>query len=291
MNAGNRTANMMLMMVRAGASVPWITKFISQPIIKDYIQAQRKNESMVNKAASTDEVRTELSKRDLVASVLSKYGKKLERDKNGQISNPLIYMINEDTDAEIETLFKDKIVIGGENIEDYTDEVNELYDDALTAIGEVGRWEAIKQLKDNGLFTEDRLAQYILHSAKTKLDPSSVEDTFWSQNESEYNEIQAHILDLFLEYQRQSKDFQMLIRATSADTKGSQKGLADTDMFFNELDLVLFKNRYTNINRILSESIVSKVHEVLVKSAGAFRTMYRYENNKLMYHVYLNLDT
>lgn len=316
MNAGNRTANMMLMMVRAGASIPWITKFISQPIIKDYIQAQRKNESMINKAAGM-----EVSKARLVKQLLEDYDIELIPGPNGEMfETPLIYMFNEDADREIEKLYNLKKQ-EGDPAGIIQDMVKTVYDTAREGIEQTNRWERIKELRNNGMFTEEKLSQYILHSSLPEIarqslmesDPNHsylenddifmenlediltmdlgiTTDPFYFENPNVYSEVQASILDMFLEYQRQSKDFQMMIRATSADTKGAQKNLSDNQIFLDEIGFVQFKNRFTNVDKILSESVVSQVHQVVEESINAFKSLYYFEKNPKIRYVRTTLQ-
>ena len=260
MNAGNRTANMMLMMVRAGASIPWVTKFISQPIVKDYIQAQRKNESMFNKAAGT-----ELSKKALVENVMGTYGVKFA-DGKGPI---MIYDVNETADKGVEDLYKLYQEEGGEEKRSV---VNTYKSDAIESA--YGKWDRIMEYRYNGMFTEERLGEYILFDAA-----GNEYNSFLAQNPNIYDEAQAQILDMFLEYQRQSKDFQMMIRATSADTKGAQKNMDDNNTFLNEVEFVKFKNVYTNLDQIYDKSVVSQVHKVVEAGIKMFKPLYYYENN------------
>ena len=97
-----------------------------------------------------------------------------------------------------------------------------------------------------------------------------------------YNEIQHYVLDMFLEYQRQSKDFQMMIRATAADTKGAQKNMDDNKAWLKEVEEVKFKNRFTNLNKIYEESVVSEVHKAVVESVKIFKPLYYFESNPVV---------
>ena len=97
-----------------------------------------------------------------------------------------------------------------------------------------------------------------------------------------YNEIQHYVLDMFLEYQRQSKDFQMMIRATAADTKGAQKNMDDNKAWLKEVEEVKFKNRFTNLNKIYEESVVSEVHKAVVESVKMFKPLYYFESNPVV---------
>ena len=300
MNAGNQTANMILMLVRSGASMPWITKFVSQPIIKDYIQAQRVNESSFNKA-----VDGEISKEKLVESLVttegadytvknskywedkfgdSKYEKQEEDEKKGP--RDFIYKNNETIDAEIEKLFNAYHVSTDEERKKLLIVEKNKLDTRAYQLNEQ-RWRRIKELKDNGLFSEEKIGQYILsNTLKTKefdetSDVKSIE-SFDIIAPDVYNEVQHYMLDMFLEYQRQSKDFQMMIRATAADTRGAQKNMDDNKAWLKEVEEVKFKDRFTNLNKIYEESVISEVHKAVVESVKMFKPLYYFESDPVI---------
>jgi len=286
MNAGNKTANMILMLVRSGASVPWITKFVSQPIIKDYIQAQRVNESLFNKAVG---MRIPFKNVIVKQVIEKKYGlddvyfaKVLGKPENDDDPKKFIYEINDDADKIIkDDLFKDY-----HNSEDKAEkerliiEKDNVYDEAKGSNEQ--RWRRIKELKDNGLFSEEKLGQYILSNTLTELKEDTGLESISDITPNVYNEVQQYILDMYLEYQRQSKDFQMMIRATAADTKGAQKNMDDNKAWLKEVEEVKFKDRFTNLNKIYEESVISEVHKAVVESVKMFEPLYYFESNPVV---------
>lgn len=288
MNATNRTANMIFMMLRGGANISWITRFISQPIVKKYIQNQKKNESMFNKVNGFEN-----SKKDIVAETLKEFG---------VVVNPksFIYYINEENDTIVEKGFRldqalknhkgndvdpNQVITHGLEPADYELFINNSPEDFVsksysgTETLNSARWEKISEYVDNGMFTEERLNEYILTDTSKANGIYSKQLNFLNKNDEVYGQTQMYILDMFLEYQRQSKDFQAMIRATSADTKGNQKNMDDNKSFQNEVDLVKFKNRFENLDNIYKNSIVSEVHNVVKKSTMMFKDLYYFENN------------
>ena len=185
-NAIQSTLNTVLMMVRWGMKTDTIFFFMNQPIIRDYVEAQALNESVV-----TDKSNGKLSKNKLIYSVLDKWGR-----------NPKTTDMVSLVEFEKENGSK-------------AESLGRIYDDITD-----------KELKDG------------IKQGKNA------------------NPIgQQKMLDLFLEYQRQSKMFQKMISSTSPDTKGF-KGISVLDSQLKEEDEVRESEVFVNYDKIFDESFI-----------------------------------
>jgi hypothetical protein len=70
MNAGAENAPIFMYLIRTGASLKWITRFMNQPIIKDYLLGKERYSSSFNRMADNM-----LNEKAIIAAVKSKYGK------------------------------------------------------------------------------------------------------------------------------------------------------------------------------------------------------------------------
>jgi len=267
-NATNRTANMVFYLLRGGAEVQWVTRFISQPIIKTYLRYQKANESMFNKIFGG-----EVSKKHVVERAMSDF----EQFTQGVPIEykALISTINAKADTEIDELFRTFKLDDLPNAKAAVDAVDRNADKLIKS-----RWNVIKRFEENKMFSTERLGEYILFDAAKREGVVMKTLSFLNDNQNIYEGLQIDILDMFLEYQRQSKDFQMMIRTTSPDTKGSQKNNDDNKIFLEEAELVDFKGRFTNLDKIKNESIVSEPTKIIEKAVMMYKELYYFEQNE-----------
>jgi predicted NAD-dependent protein-ADP-ribosyltransferase YbiA (DUF1768 family) len=72
MNGGTNTSNVWSLLIRAGVPIDTATYFMNQPIVRNYLLAQAKNETMFRKATQ-DKVNKVLSKQALIDSIKIQY--------------------------------------------------------------------------------------------------------------------------------------------------------------------------------------------------------------------------
>jgi hypothetical protein len=275
MNAGTRTANVIMMMVRSGASLPWITKFMSQPGILNLIKAQRRNEAMFVKVQGLEKSTGELVK-DVVNSMKGITPKPAKKDPNAPAE--YIYEVFRDTDNENNELFE-LFLVEGDNDGALKQQVKTNNGKAMNAVEHL--WNRINELKENNFFTEEKLSEYIMvDAAKQNGLELDVTGKFWNNNQALYGEIQKHMIDLFLEYQRQSKHFQAMIKATSVDTKGTGKNMNENQTYLNNVKKLFFLDNFVNADKIMDDSIVREAHKAVEKSVEMYKPLYYYERNK-----------
>jgi hypothetical protein len=242
------------MLVRSGAPVKWISRFLSQPVIKDYMSFQEANESIVNKVAGS-----ELTKKEIVKKTLSKYK-----------SVYMLYEQKEKYDSEYETMFEE-FVFNNELDKLPAYKYKETNDDKT-------RWSQISNMIQSGLFSEEKLSEYISYGiSKSENETSSLDHI-----KDYYDEVQATILDMFLEYQRQSKQFQELIRATSADTKGIGQNRASIEYSNNITKKVLLSGIYGNADKLIDNTIVKMFQKTKERTLQIYEPLYLIEKEPLL---------
>ena len=256
-NAGSKTANMIFMMIRAGAPLKWIGRFLSQPIIKDYVLAQDANESIPVKMA-----KMEKTKSPIVKELLEKY----------KVNTDTIYSTREQEDANYVDVFKD-LRINNKLAE--MPEFKHQYEQK-----ELDLWKQYETLQEAGLFEYEKLGDYILYN-------QFIQDTESIPEELEhitkyYNKSQKAILDLFLEYQRQSKHLQELIKATSADTKGIPQNRAALEEDLMDTMRVLGSNMWINAEKLIDESIVRQFQKTRENAHKLYTSMYLVEKQPML---------
>ena len=208
-NAVQSTLNTILMMTRWGIDVDTVFLFMNQPIIKDYVQAQSLNESVV-----TDKTNGKLSKNKLIKSILKKWNR-----------NPKL--------TDMISLVEFEIENGNTKLQS----VGRIYNDITTEELEAGI------------------------QAKDKANPTT----------------QQKMLDLFLEYQRQSKMFQKMISSTSPDTKGF-KGISILDAQNKEELEVLESGVFVNYEKVFTKSFLGSYRAAKVKYFEQVRDLFLSQN-------------
>jgi hypothetical protein len=256
-NAISKTANMTFMMIRAGAPIKWIGRFLSQPVIKDFLQAQNQNESMAIRANNLQRYESEI-----VKDVLSNYTTNIE----------LLHKGRKKYDREYNAEF-DRLVL-----EDKLDELKP-YNDVLSATDKIA-WNRVQELMKSGLFSYEKLGDYIAYDSMKK---DGVEIPQQLKHIEEYYPlVQSVMLDLYLEYQRQSKHLQSLIRATNADTSGigqSRKAIEDA---LNETKRVFKSQMFGNAEKMIENTIVNKFQEAREKTYKMYSNLYLVDKTPIL---------
>lgn len=250
MNAGRATGNTVLMLVRAGAPVKWVARFMSQPIIKKYVKEQMNNEAFFRKAYGG-----ELKKKELVQKLIPKETK----------TKTLLSFINEGIDAKIATKYESHLLGNPSAL----GEIHALEAGRKRATN--GIWSKYKAWGDAGLFSEEALGDYI---ARYNDPEGTIETNEFIKDNAVYKEMQSAVLDLFLEYQRQSKHFQEMIRGGSADTKRTGKNKMALLSRLETTQKVKDLGQFGNYSEMISETVVNKFQHTLEQANMFYNDMY-----------------
>lgn len=264
LNAGNSTANTIMMMVRAGAPAPWIARFMKQPVIMNYVKEQAANESIPNKI-----YKLEHSKNTIVAYLT-----------NTKKEDRLSYW-NDKIDSYVNDLYKEYLIAPdnstekAEALEALKDYKNDLTVKKMQEIID-SIWNNINQSKEANLFSEEKMADYITYQSfkNAKLDIPIGLQYLAKNEEAMYNMVQAQMLDMYLEYQRQSKHFQELIRATSSDTKGLGKSRDAIANSLNTLTKIKAVGMFGNIGNLIDDTIVKEFQKTTEESYKMYKELY-----------------
>ena len=250
-NAGSQTANMIFMLIRAGAPIKWIGRFLSQPSVKDYVREQSSNESIFVKSNGM-----ELKKDALVKQVLAKYSHQ---------DIPTVWEKRESYDNGYQNTF-DKLVLENkiENLTPYE----------LPNV-DTKTWESYQDFIESGLFSYEKLGDYISYNSFSENQESLPSE--FGHITSVFNKSQGMLLDMFLEYQRQSKHFQEMIRATSADTKGISQNRQALETDVNTTKKVLLSKMWVNVEKLIDNTIVNRFQKVREATLQAYKPLYLVE--------------
>ena len=262
-NAGSQTANMIFMMIRAGAPIKWIGRFLSQPIIKDYVRMQSSNESMPIKASGLEIT----DKKELVKKVTALYG---DDPKSPKV---MMHQIRASYDSKRDSLFDEADINGT---------LDELppYNFTEADEGNEKEIERMKKMQNAGLFSYEKLGEYISYNSFNSEEGAVPEQL--KHIDDYYNKAQLMLLDLFLEYQRQSKHFQELIRATSADTKGIPQNRNTLESSINVTKKVMRSQMYGNAEKLIEDTIVKKFNETRLNTLKMYTPMYLVEQEPML---------
>lgn len=246
LNAGLLNANMIFMLVRGGVSPTWITRFLSQPIIKTYTQMRAINES-----ALVDSFNDKLSEKELVNAVL---GKEVSKE------TPMLYSLNREQDNAIQGILSKAFI--SNSYDGIAAQIEQAKGKTQNSPKYRSRVALYNRMKESGLFTEEALADYI------------------SSEDDADERIEEAILDLYLEYQRQSSHFQKMTRATSADTKGVGKNRSSVEQFIRDQREVLLYNGYANVDKMIEQTIVKVPNKTVEFAYEAFSSLYSLANDQ-----------
>lgn len=225
LNAGTEVANTIFYMLRLGADPHWLARFITQPSIENYI---------IERAVQTSEFNKRTGKADSRSDTFEK----------------IIARLRVGSGATFRIGFQDTIVASQEKIESI-----------LTASTDTIPFERqeneIEKLRSD---IRKRKELYTIPSFED-LGRMVGKTSFSSTAEKD---MQIQVLDNFLEYRRQSKYLQKLIRATSPSTRGVRKNLNELSFSLKEKAESLEKdNFFGNIEKIFEEGFNGAFQRVL----------------------------
>jgi len=225
LNAGTEVANTIFYMLRLGADPQWLARFATQPSIENYITERAVQTSEFNKRTGSVESRSDTFER-------------------------VIAELRIGSGASLRTGFSDTIVSSQEKIES----ILVANTDTVTS----GQQEnEIERLESD---IRKRKEMYKTPSFE-ELGKMVGKTTFSSTAEKD---MQIQVLDNFLEYKRQSKYLQKLIRATSPSTRGVRKNLNELSYSLKEKEESLeTDNFFGNVEKIFEEGFNGAFQRVL----------------------------
>lgn len=219
---GSQTANTVFYMLRLGADPVWVARFINQPIIKEYLDAQSVNESEFKNREDVKGAPLSKSKKTLVQQIINKYSDSTKYDS---------------------LLYTQSV-----NYKEYTDRGVQDSDPALVLAGNITK---LKNNYNENKFDLEDLRKMILNktkmSDKDKMNQVAVLDQFL-ELQRQSTMIQEMIRATSPDTRGVGKNLNSL--KTTLETR--EKVLEDN--FVGNVDKVLNKSVVSSFNNVLNVS-------------------------------------
>lgn len=303
MNGVTALANTYFMMIRSGASLKFISKFLNQPIIKEYLNAQSKNESafaVVNQLT--------LSKAALAISVMNRF--------DPTAKNQRFYSTTEWYNMSYEDRFKIVKALRGssrldwdvvnkndsirsrvlDNYDDYRDEYSQYQErESKKKLLYLAKQEALKseEVFKNGSYSNfleiheplKKLDTYLstkLNSLTAKRLDQMLTTDFKTNTDQGLAEDQIAILNMFLEYQRTSGMLRDAMNATSADTYGLAKNIEEVKTYLNKSRTFINQQHFRNLEKIDQQTVIKPYKAVIDLAYQIYSPLYLIESNEVI---------